>query len=145
MKYCLISCGAKKQPTEAMARNLYTGGLFQNSVAWADRNGYVFEQVAILSAKYGFVPSTKIIQPYDLALKDIFGRELSDWANEVVNDMAQKWGLRMGDQITILAGRDYFVPLQAAMQEAGIAPGVRLEDPLKGLTIGRRMAWLKAN
>ena len=65
----VIGCGDKKQTVAAKAIDLYIGSYFKSVRAWAlsvahERNIY------ILSAKWGLIPATKIITPYNLKITD---------------------------------------------------------------------------
>jgi hypothetical protein len=59
----LISCGKSKRREKAPAQQLYTGALFQKSLAYARR--IKSDEIYILSAHYGLVELTQEIAPYE--------------------------------------------------------------------------------
>jgi hypothetical protein len=63
----VLSCGARKGPAAAPAIELYTGNYFRALARFARR----FDSpIFILSAKYGLVRSSTILEPYDMRLGD---------------------------------------------------------------------------
>jgi hypothetical protein len=96
----IISCGAKKQDCAARAIDIYTGSYFQALRKWAlsvtnERNIY------ILSAKYGLLPASKTIKPYNLKM----GSAGCVTAEHVA---AQARALRIDKECpVVVAGQDY--------------------------------------
>lgn len=70
-KVYLISCTSKKQEFKCIAEEMYSKSLlFRLSLSYAlnrvdDKNSQIF----VLSAKYGLLPLSKIIEPYNMTLK----------------------------------------------------------------------------
>lgn len=131
----LVGCGATKLDRAAPARELYTGQLFTKARAWAERNA---EQWFVVSALHGLIEPEKITEPYDYRL----GSAKSD---------AFRLGQRVGWQLAtalpdaprrlvILAGRSYVDPIRERLR--GFQGWPQVEDPLAGMGIGRRLAWL---
>jgi len=57
-----ISCSKSKLSHPAPAKQFYTGQLFRSLVKLAQNNQW---DVRVLSGKYGLIPLTKIVEPYD--------------------------------------------------------------------------------
>ncbi len=64
--FYIIPCGAEKQTTPAVARDLYTGSMFKHTLAAALAQGG--GTVLVLSAKYGLVKLDTVLEPYDLRM-----------------------------------------------------------------------------
>ena len=63
MKIAIITCGSNKKPYACSTREMYEGGIFFKTM----RN-YVehhYDSYLILSARYGILQPTQIIEPYD--------------------------------------------------------------------------------
>lgn len=67
MNAVVIACGASKLRRPAEAHRLYTGPFFLQTRTWA-LSVTDLDHLFILSAKYGFVSSRTILQPYDVTL-----------------------------------------------------------------------------
>jgi hypothetical protein len=91
------------------------------------------DQIFILSAKYGLVTLDEEIEPYDLTLNRMSAKDVKNWAERVVSDLANHADLQQ-DQFIFLAGakyRKYLIPHLA-----------NFEIPFEGLTIGRQLQRL---
>lgn len=130
----LVGCGGSKRSEPTAARDLYTSNLFRKSAAWAERLG---DPWYIASAKHGLLRPETVIAPYDVRLGA--GRDappIHQWANGVVAALAAAQPrLRT---LTVLAGETYVAPIRWALRGTGIV----VLDPLHGLGIGQRLAWL---
>lgn len=135
MRVALIGCGAQKAATTCSASELYRSQLFQASLRWALIN---CDRVLILSAKHGLLSPDILVEPYDQALpRDRAGREV--------------WGARVGAQIVAAVGEveATLVCLAGEKYADAIAFDVPeweygWEEPLRGMQIGERLAWFKA-
>lgn len=88
MKIALISCGKMKQNYRCEARELYAPSqLFTLSYQYAKRYA---DQIYILSAKYGLLSKTDVIEPYDLTLTDLPLKRQQAWANYVLTQLKAK-------------------------------------------------------
>ena len=67
-KIFLISCVSKKAKNKTEAKNLYISELFKKSYNYAKKIGGGKEKIFILSAKYGVIKDTDIIEPYNITL-----------------------------------------------------------------------------
>ncbi len=129
----LISCGSKKRPSAARAKDLYASALFAKSREFVERR---CDSWFILSAKYGLVEPTDIIEPYEETLNTKPRRERDEWSDRIWAVLHQR--LTSGDRVTILAGERYRESLVPLMTEYGC----HVDVPMKGLGIGRQLQWL---
>lgn len=129
----LISCVSKKRPSTAQAKDLYDSALFAKSREFIEQR---CDSWFILSAKYGLLEPTAVVEPYEETLNTKSREERDEWAERVWVSLRQ-W-LRPDDQVSILAGERYrerLVPLITAH-------GCRVDVPMEGLGIGRQLQWL---
>jgi|SRR5579871_1141842 len=126
----LVGCGRQKSVRPAQARRLYTGGLFRLAAAWAERHA---RRWFILSAKHGLVEPDQFLAPYDAYLPALSPSERAA-LNKGVADRLRAL-VPPTETIVLLAGAEY----------AAFAPLVphQVVQPLKGLPLGKRMAWLR--
>jgi hypothetical protein len=123
----LIACTKAKLTRPAPARELYSASdLFRKAAAYCDA---YLDGWFVLSAKYGLVEPERIIAPYDMTLKTMPASERRRWGTQVVQRLRQ-----LGDvALEAHAGAAYVRPLLEA--------GIVLDDPVRGLTIGKRKRW----
>ncbi len=134
----LVGCSSGKlafaatEPHEAPARDLYTGLVFSASRDYVEALG---AEWAILSAKHGLVLPDQVLAPYDFTFRGAGYRKVDRdrWASGVRRDLDARWPC--GTKFVLLAGKDY-------RPWTGGSPSLRLEEPLEGLGIGQRVAWL---
>lgn len=129
----LISCGKTKAAKPCAARGLYQGALFKASLRYAEAT---CERVYILSAFHVLLPLDQVVEPYE--------RELSALKGE-----RRRWGRAAGRRIVGLVPETEAVLVVLA--GAAYADSIDMErdyhweEPLKGLQIGQRLAWLNSN
>lgn len=149
----LIGCSAQKLDRPAPARELYVSALFQASLQYAE--AVLGAEVFILSGQHGLVRPDQKLAPYDFSLADMDPWERAWWAHEVEAQFAEvlgadlvpinpagadpceaEWRLeQQGLRLVLLAGQLYrFAPPFPQ----------RFEEPLSGMGIGARKAWLRA-
>jgi hypothetical protein len=131
-KVVLISCVSKKLPHKAKAKDLYISPLFKMNLAFA--RSLKPDKIYILSAKYGLVGLGQEIGPYERTLNTMSKYEVKDWAERVKGQMRRKIDFK-NDQIVFLAGEKYRKFLIPIFHKVSI--------PLKGLSIGRQLQYLK--
>jgi hypothetical protein len=110
----------------------YASPLFRKSRAYAERRG---DSWVILSAKYGFLQPGEMIQDYN----ETFNRK----SLGLVDAVTLKWqvaemGLDRYATVVVLAGCKYAMRVRQAFE----GTGVTIEDPMQGLTLGKRLRWL---
>jgi hypothetical protein len=127
MKIVLVSCCGPKLKGRHLAKDIYQSPLFKKSRVYAEREGDAW---AILSAKLGVVMPDDEIEDYNLTLNTMAKEDRRTWTNKV-REQLQQW---KECQIIILAGVKYC---------EWITDEWNVENPLKGLGIGRRMQFLQ--
>ncbi len=128
----LISCAKKKLDHAAPAKDLYASPLFRLSWKYAQTRNP--DKIFILSAKYRLLDPEKVVEPYDQTLKRMNRQERKEWSAEVLKELRDDTDMK-NDKCVLLAGRPY---LEYIGDEI-----VHKEEPLKGLSIGRRISRLK--
>lgn len=125
-KLLLIPCGKEKLSERTIASELYIGSYFKAGLNFAINNGLKFK---ILSAKYGILEPTDLIEPYDLHMKDTGEDYRLKWAYSI------KETLNEYDSYSI-CGAEYELPL--------LRVGCKLKILLNGLTQGFRLKALNS-
>lgn len=131
-RVALVGCGKAKLDHPAAAEKIYVGSLFKMARAWAIRNT---TRWFVLSAKYGLLAPWQIVIPYDAFLPNMSLAERESWASKV--GKAVRGQIAPEAEVVLLAGREYGCFSKFVDN--------RITEPLRGLGIGRRMAWLKEN
>ncbi len=132
----LISCTRRKSGVRSTVRDLYAPSqLFSKSLAYAER-GLGADVVLVLSAEHGVLSLNDVLDPYERSLRSIpkLGRE--GWGMQVVADLRQRFTGQRPSYVG-LAGRTYLDPLRPHI--------ARLDEPLAGMGIGKRLRWLNEN
>ncbi len=130
-RIALVACGKGKLDRPAPARELYNGVLFRKASAYCEATS---DRWFILSAKHGLIDPETIVEPYDLSLSHLDHGERRAWAERVVADLRNR-GL-MGAEFHLHAGEKYARPLEPLLGE--------VDRPLRGLGIGRQLAWYRS-
>lgn len=123
----LVACCGKKLAGTHAAKDLYQSQLFRKARAWAERHG---DHWFILSAKHGVVAPDDQIDAYDLALNSTSRGYRLEWADRVTTQLRD---VAKG-RVAVLAGANYCQVWLEHFQH--------VERPLKGLGIGKQLAWL---
>ena len=92
------------------------------------------DKIFILSAKYGLIDLNREINPYDKTLNEMNSSEKRLWADNVLHDLRKVANLDM-DEFIFLAGENYRKYLTPHIKNYKI--------PLKGLSIGKQLQYLK--
>ena len=130
----LIGCVKMKRTEATPAKDLYTSALFKKERAFAERSG---KRWFILSAQHGLVGPEEMLEPYDLQLSKTKKQYRRDWGAQVVEQLRSAVGPLAGVAIEIHAGAAY----ADAIHEGLFAAGATVTEPLRGLTMGRRLQW----
>ena len=136
MHLVLVACGKNKQPSPCEARDLYTGGLFQKSRAWAEKHGDAW---AILSAKHFLLSPPAPVSPYDETLNNASTKQIEHWSKCVIRLLCATYPT--AKTVTFLAGEKYRRHLEGYLKNCCI----QTKTPMAGLGIGQQLAWLKEN
>lgn len=132
----IVGCSKTKLDRAAPARDLYTSPLFVAAAAYCEAT---YDRWLILSAKYGLVDPDRVLEPYDVTLREMDHVERFHWllavreqpiAVELVEQV-----LRDGAQVFLHAGSLY----RWLFGHHGLKLDVY--TPLRGLGIGRQLAW----
>lgn len=129
----LVSCVSRKGAQAAKARDLYVSPLFTKARKYVEER---CDTWYILSAKFGLVGPTQVIDPYEETLNTKPRAEREQWALRVWADLSTH--LHAGDRVIILAGkryREYLIPRMVEL-------GCMLEVPMEGMGIGKQLQWL---
>jgi hypothetical protein len=129
----LVSCVKSKQTKPAAAQDMYTSTLFRGMRCYAEA---MSDRWFILSAKHGLLEPGRMIESYDLSLKNLSRAERAAWASHVVR--AIEGAVSPGARLLVLAGAAYFTGLETQLRRQYI-----LDVPLRGLGLGKRLRWLR--
>lgn len=130
----LISCVKTKLAAPAAARDLYVSPYFRRMRRYAEDSGCPW---FILSAEHGLVSPEERLAPYEMYLPDSSASYRAEWGTRVVQQLSYRLGHLRGQRIEIHAGATYVAALQSLLEEAGCC----VDDPLAGLSLGRRSSW----
>lgn len=123
----LVACCGKKLEGRHAAKDLYQSQLFQKARAWAERHG---DQWFILSAKHGVLAPEDQVEAYDLTL------------NTASREYRQAWVRRVAGQLQPMADSNLVVLAGEKYCQGWTQDFKHVERPLKGLGIGKQLAWL---
>jgi cytoplasmic iron level regulating protein YaaA (DUF328/UPF0246 family) len=135
MIVALVSCGSEKSPASKKhpvpAKDLYTGGLFRQARAYAERHADAW---LILSGKYGVLHPDDLVGWYDVWLGKLPLAEREAWGERVRRELKE---LGVWDKhIVLLGGKEY---------ERAVEGAPHAIKPLAGLEMGYRRRWFKEN
>lgn len=129
-----IACSKTKADHSAPAAALYTSPLFRKSLlAGLDTSDNVF----IVSAKHGVLPLGTIISPYDVTIKKMSTGDRRTWA--AITALQIERVVKRGDLVSLYCGKEYISPLRETLARIGC----RVEEPLRGLSLGKRLKYLR--
>lgn len=128
----LVGCGKAKLKEPAPARALYTSPAFKMALAIAEER---CDETLILSAEHGVVEPLQVIAPYDKALSKMPKHERIAWAARIQAFLKRRFAAQRVRYL-VLAG--------AAYASALANMGCDVDDPMRGWTLGQRMAWLSS-
>lgn len=106
--YVLLSCCAEKLPYSAPAEQLYQSVNFKRRLAYARLLNP--DSIFIISALHHVVSLDKVLEPYNVCLKDFSINEKRDWA-KICWDQLDQVSDRKADNFILFAGKDYFEEL----------------------------------
>ena len=129
----LVACVSKKNIYPLPAGELYISPWFKKASTYAES---IADEWYILSAKYGLLSPTTIIEPYDETLNNMPANERRSWAEKVLFDLRQK--VDPSDNVVVLASVKYREHLIAPLRNIGC----EVEIPMEGLGIGKQLQWL---
>jgi hypothetical protein len=130
----LVSCSKTKARHRTKAELLYISARFRYSRLVAIKSQSPWY---ILSAKFGLLQPTTTVAPYDLSLSNFSVQRRKDWARQVFASL--RANSPRAKKIVFLCGKLYSSHLELLARSAGIEVSV----PLRGLAMGKQLAWLK--
>lgn len=145
-RIALISCGSSKGSTRAKAKDLYLGNLFINSLLYSKT--LKPDKTFILSAFYHLLDLEEEIEPYDVTLsyvppkikvkkpnlKVLSREEAKLWGRKVLEQLGKVADLKK-DRFILIGSKSYIKPLHNGLNY--------IEEPLKGLSRGKQLKFLK--
>ncbi|MCH9053332.1 MAG: hypothetical protein IIA72_20115 [Proteobacteria bacterium] len=129
----LVACAKTKSAQPDKAKDLYASPLFRKSRAYVERHEWHWY---ILSALHGLVDPETVLEPYERSLLGAGRAARQEWASNVVRALEAILPYRA--RIVLLAGKSYYEFLVPGLE----ARGHVVEQPLEGLSLGRRLAFL---
>ena len=123
-----VSCVSQKRDRPCAAQDMYISPLFKKSRHLIElRTSRLF----ILSAKYGLLVPTQVIEPYEVTLKNMKRQQIDDWAALVRH---QVQAIAYDHDLVVLAGSLYLRAFEGVSN--------KVITPLGRLPIGKRLQRL---
>lgn len=129
-----VSCVKTKEFARVPARAMFSGSaLFRLSYMYAQAMSP--DRILILSTEYDLIEPEELIEPYDRSPNVMDSHEWVSWAKRVVSKLSA-YADPMNDRFIFVTGAKYY---------RYVAPSLgNSETPLAGMTIGRRLQFLKS-
>lgn len=135
MRIGFVSCSKSKKGYRCRAEELYSAStLFKFSSQYCRMN---YDKWFILSAKYGLVNPSQVLDPYDETLMHFNKPRQLQWAEGVYQQIAHECS--SSDMLYFHAGELYIKKLTQLLDIDGFS----FYRPLKGLGIGEQLKWYK--
>ena len=131
----LVGCVKAKLDHAAPAMDLYVSTLFRGRRTYVERT---CERWFILSALYGLVRTSVLLEPYDLALNKASRADRRTWATSVLSQLDAELGSCAGLTFEIHAGASY---ADYGLVDGLMARGAVVERPCAGLGMGQQLAF----
>jgi len=131
----LIACSSKKKKEKSLVIDIYISTLFKYSYEYAKKLNP--DKIFVLSAKYGLLEMNQVIEPYNETLNTKTKIEKMLWSEKIETQLIEKGIDLKNDNIIFLSGKNYRENLIKHINNYLI--------PLKGLSIGNQLKYLKSN
>jgi len=131
---CLVACTSRKSAYPSAAEFIYRSPLFSAARQYAESR---CDEWFILSAKYGLLSPSDVIEPYDKTLLKMEDAERKAWASGVYSAIRKR--VRSPFRVVFLSGQAYRQFLAPFLE----ADGIETAAPLSSLGIGSQVAWLQ--
>ena len=129
MRVLLVACGDAKLDHPAPAAELYTGSLTRAAIRHAIATGHPWY---IVSACHGLVDPATVLAPYNVSIADLDREYRPIWGRQVVGKLTDRHP--DCDVVEAHLGESYLRALRPWLTAT-------VEEPLRGLGIGRRLQW----
>lgn len=126
-----IGCVKNKKSYSTYATDLYDSTFFSKCLQYAQ--SLTSDNIYILSAKYGLVNLTDIIDPYDKTLNNMSKKERLEWADMVYSQMCDS-DIDFNDSTVWLCGSKYRSDLIKYFPNSTC--------PLEGMGIGKQLSFM---
>jgi hypothetical protein len=135
----LISCTKTKASYACAASELYRPSTFFRMAF--ELAGRIADRILILSAKYGVVRPTDVVEPYEQTLVGASRSERRRWSEMVHDQLQRAPEYKEARCILWFAGENYRENLLPLVN----ADGKTCRVPMTGLPQGEQLAWLRAH
>lgn len=137
-KIAIVGCTKSKKNIPCKAEEMYSPStLFKLEMEYIKSN-IKPDDIYILSAKYGLIEKSTLIEPYNEYLKDKSKDAKRQWNENVLKQI--KAAFHAGDSIYFLCGKEYYKKLITPLNQEGYICVIPLQG--KG-GMGYQMQWLK--
>lgn len=110
MRLAILNCKKRKQNYPCPASEMYSRNYaFRVMYTYVKRN---YDAVAILSARYGLILDTEVIEPYDDVIDSLTEIEKEAWATRVLGNPL--WS--QYDEIDLHISRAYYTPIEGRVR-----------------------------
>lgn len=134
----LVTCVKEKLHRPAAARDFYISPLFRKERAYAEESGLPWY---ILSAEHGLVAPDEWLAPYERYLPDTTSAYRRAWGTWVIERLDLLSGPLTRTVVEVHASKAYIDAIRAPLA----AKGAVLDEPLRGLGLGHRLAWYESD
>jgi uncharacterized HhH-GPD family protein len=116
---------------------MYTSPLFRGRMEAVESS---CDTWFVLSAKHGLLDPSEVIEPYDVALKDLPSDARRAWSRKVLDALFGRFGDLSGEVFEIHAGSAY---RNNGLVSGLKAAGATIENPTEGLNRGQQLAFYR--
>ena len=134
----LITCVKTKRKHPCAAMEMYVSPLFAKQRAYADTAGVPW---FILSAEHGLVAPDEWLSPYERYLPSTPATFRAAWGKWVAARLELLAGPLTERVVEVHAGSPYIRAMRSHLE----GRGATVTDPLRGLSLGARLAWYGGN
>ena len=127
----LVGCGDSKRNGKHAAKDLYDSNYFDLKREYGETVG---DSWYIVSAEYGLLAPNEVVETYDTHISEV---DIRAWEEQVSGELPDL----QGATVQVLAGEEYIQALDLTLD----LYAENVEYPTRGLSIGKRMQWLKEN
>jgi hypothetical protein len=134
----LVGCVKQKRHTAALAKDLYTSTLFTGRRRWVEQT---CDRWFILSAAHGLIDPDRVLEPYDVTLKNASSADRRRWSTDVLAELDRRVASMEGVEFEIHAGKEYRV---FGLASGLVRLGAHVTVPAEGLVFGKQLTFYGA-